>query len=129
MCDKCRGCMDRVEKLVRQAAVGLPGTAEEIRNLETTISMKPPAAVLGEQAVVNDLLLNFVQGGGIDQGRVREAMFGHTRNEQGVPVQLNHARLADLLRREAAALEEPATVSSCSSCCKLDSCNWAIPNR
>ena len=116
--------MTRVKELVRQAAFGVTRTPEEIRDIEATISGRPPAAGLGEKAVPNDLL----QGGGLDQELVRQALFGYARNQRGERVPLDNAHLVELVRREASAIFAQGA-ASCSSCCKVDSCNIAIPHR
>jgi hypothetical protein len=115
--------MNKVKELVRQAAFGVTRTPEEIRNIEATISGRPPAAV-GEKPIVNDLL----QGGSIAEERVRQAMFGFSRNQRGekmpLSVPLDNPQFSEDFRREARAIFAQAA-ASCSTCCKLDSCNFA----
>ena len=122
MCDKCQACMEKVGELVRQAAFGITRTPEEIRDIEATISGRPPAAV-GEKPVVNDLL----QGGSIAEERMRQEMFGYSRNRKGekmpLSVPLDNPQFSESFRREASAIFAQAT-ASCSSCCKLDSCKF-----
>ena len=115
--------MENVMELVRKRELGVTRTPEEIRDIEATISGRPPAAV-GEKAVPNELL----QGGGLDQELVRQALFGYARNQRGERVPLDNAHLAELVRREASAIFAQGA-ASCSSCCKLDSCRIAIPHR
>lgn len=128
MCDKCQACKEEVQELMRQAAFGVTRTPEELRDLEATISMRrdpwnEPRQVKAEGLVDKNLL----QGGGLNQELVRQAYLGYARNEKGEQVQLDPARRLELLRREAALIQERAIAqgaSSCSSCCKLDSCKF-----
>jgi hypothetical protein len=121
--------MTRVQELVRQAASGVTRTPEELRNLEATISMRrdpwnEPHQVKAEGLVDKNLL----QGGSIDQERMRQAIFGYSRNQRGeqVPlsVPLDNPRFSEDFRREAMEIFAQGA-ASCSSCCKLDSCNFA----
>jgi hypothetical protein len=131
MCDKCQACMEKVQELGRQAVLGVTRTPEEIRNLEAVISGRrdpwsepyQSKATPGEGAADKDLL----HGGSIDEERVRQAMFGYSRNRRGekmpLSVPLDNPRFSESFRREAAAIFAQAT-ASCSSCCKLDSCQF-----
>jgi hypothetical protein len=116
--------MTKVRELVRQAAFGITRTPEEIANLEAAINMRPHAAIPGEKVVPNELL----QGGSVDEERVRQAMFGYSRNQRGekipLSVALDNPQFSEDFRREARAIFAQGA-SSCSSCCKLDSCNFA----
>ena len=129
MCDKCQACMTRVQELVRQAASGVTRTPEELRDLEATISMRrdpwnEPHQVKAEGLVDKNLL----QGGSIDEERVRQAMFGYSRNQRGekmpLSVPLDNPQYSESFRREGRTIFVQGA-ASCSSCCKLDSCNFA----
>ena len=133
MCDKCQACKEKVQELVRQAQFGVTRTPEELRDLEATISMRrdpwnEPRQVKAEGLVDKDLL----QGETIDQEWVRQAMFGYSRNRKGekmpLCVPLDNPQFSEAFRREAMAIFAQAA-ASCSSCCKVSSCNFAIPNR
>jgi len=116
--------MQKVKELVRQAALGVTRTPEEIANLEAAINMRPHTAISGEKAAANDLL----RGGTVDEERLRQAMFGYSRNQRGekipLSVPLDNPQFSDSFRVEASKIFAQGA-ASCSSCCKLDSCNFA----
>jgi hypothetical protein len=110
---------------MHQAAFGARSAAE----IEAIINMRPPAsAAVGQNPTTDNLL----QGGSIDEERIRQAMFGYSRNQRGekVPlsVPLDNPRFSEDFVREAREIF--AQGSSCPSCgCKLDSRGIPIPNR
>jgi hypothetical protein len=130
--------MTDITEQLRQAQFGHRRTPEELRDFEQTISgirrdpwQKPPhhlKATFDEETAGRDLL----QGGTIDQERIRQAMFGYSRNRRGekmpLSVPLDNPRFSEDFRREARAIFAQGA-ASCSSCCKLDSCRIAIPHR
>ena len=128
--------MTDVTEQLRQAQFGHRRTPEERRDLEQTISgirrdpwQKPPhhlKATFDEEFAGHDLL----QGGGVLQELTRQRLFGFARNSKGEQIRLNDAQARDMLRNEieAAAVRKAGIAqgaSSCSSCCKVSSCNWA----